>query len=1084
MKTGFLLPSLLLYSLVVAFPSLTAGEAPRHPNLLLDRGEIEEIKEKIRKEPWAARLLEAVVEKARDPARNVREAALAYVLTGERAHADRVREQLGNDARYSLDRYQKLDLKLEPEYGAWSPWGTYAWAYDLTHDTFPEGEREVVERWLRTGARNVIEGERLWTTTPNLVFGKHFNVGLVGYCLGDEELIEWALNDPGAHGPQRGGFYQVLDTMINDGLFWGESPIYALHYDVHGMLALAEAARHHGDPDLYAHVSPRSGASIRTIVDGYIRLGYPLEKTGVGAGAIRMATYGDGSTSYTPGGALRETYLVPGEHFPGVLEIAYKRYRDPGHAWLLSLGPERDAQLDYGRAVWGPVALTHGEPLPERPLPPPAPSGVYPGQGFALLRSDDSPAYWTSGAMAALVMLGKPIGHGHRDFYSLTLHGKGRLLYPDLNVIQYEPTYLNWTREGIAHSTLLVDRRSPQGGPFTTREDFHSDLKFLRISGSAFANVEQARTLLLTKEYLADVFHARDPGGEQRTFDWVLHGLGRLFPGNPAAYRRTDDLVPYYWWIDDERSRDVAATWRADWIQSSAGITRGLPFGEEWFQGRVGVRMTMLGAVGTRVYCGDGPLVDGPPHGRIDGNPEGASPMVLARRRGASATFAALHEPYGERPMGIRLRQVAQADGALVMAARGGDFTDYLAVALAPGERAAAGAGDEAFRFVDFGYLRLQPGSARLRGGWKWLRVSAEGLDDAAVAGALGVGLRREGKFLVLGETPGDVPPVSGGRASSGPEGSPETDASLHSWFEPAEAHLRSTEGDERSVKLRMRCVGDGRVVGALRALAPPGVRVAPDRIEIRPLAGGEETEAAFVLRVEAGARRELGRIRWIPEGELRSAELSLPVSVGVVIEHDRRLPLAARYVVRAPGYTFAVDEYSGVSYFLLDAEGRRRHGRIHNTNFINGFPGVMRDGKWCFQYRHPCGFVWAQAGGLTVGCAGNYDDHDVRLGYTFEEDRISIALVPPTRPGVDHTVWLGNFDHDLGEPRRPRPRPGGEEAAARFFFPHPVHSQGVVIELPSGTELQSTGAAVRFPLRAGQGVTLRFASEAAAAEP
>ena len=37
-------------------------------------------------------------------------------------------------------------------------------------------------------------------------------------------------------------------------------------------------------------------------------------------------------------------------------------------------------------------------------------------------------------------------------------------------MIQYEPTYLNWTREGIGHSTLLLDHRSPEGGPFTTRE--------------------------------------------------------------------------------------------------------------------------------------------------------------------------------------------------------------------------------------------------------------------------------------------------------------------------------------------------------------------------------------------------------------------------------------------------------------------------------------------------------------------------------------------------------------------------------------------------------------------------------------
>jgi hypothetical protein len=37
--------------------------------------------------------------------------------------------------------------------------------------------------------------------------------------------------------------------MIRDGHFWAEAPIYALVYDVHSMLALAEAARHYDGTD-------------------------------------------------------------------------------------------------------------------------------------------------------------------------------------------------------------------------------------------------------------------------------------------------------------------------------------------------------------------------------------------------------------------------------------------------------------------------------------------------------------------------------------------------------------------------------------------------------------------------------------------------------------------------------------------------------------------------------------------------------------------------------------------------------------------------------------------------------------------
>lgn len=190
---------------------------------------------------------------------------------------------MGN-ARAELARYEKLDIQKDPDFGSWGPWATWAWAYDLTYDTYTAEQRELVERMLRTAAKTIIEGLKYYVTTPNLVFEKHWKVALVGDCLGDKELIEWGLNDLGRPGPSHGGFYQVLDTMIKDGYFWGEAPIYALHFDLHGMLAVAEAALHYDGTDLYRHVSKKSGASIKGVVDGYLRIAFPLEKTGVQGG--------------------------------------------------------------------------------------------------------------------------------------------------------------------------------------------------------------------------------------------------------------------------------------------------------------------------------------------------------------------------------------------------------------------------------------------------------------------------------------------------------------------------------------------------------------------------------------------------------------------------------------------------------------------------------------------------------------------------------------------------------------------------------------------------------------------------------
>ena len=476
--------------LAVALATAARAEV-KHPNLLLNREEIEQTKRKIHDHKWAAELFERVKSMADEMltkgARNPREAALCYVLTGDKRYADVTRRLLVQLAKEFQEGIKKVDLKVNLEWGTFSPRAIYAWAYDLTWDTFSSEERQAVESWLREDCRVVIQGEKAWTTTPNLVFEKHYGAALVGYCLGDKELIEWGLNDPGAHGPRRGGFYQVMDAMIADGHFWAEAPIYALHYDVHGMLALAEAARHYDGTDLYHYTSKNSGASIKGIIDGYLLMSYPRERTGIGGGSVRLATFADGSTNYTPRGELLDTFLVNpvgterSPSFAGELEIAYQRYKDPGYAWLLSLNPNRDACINYGRAVWGYIGLIHGEPLPEKLTPPPAPGGVYPGMGFALLRADESPNYWSSGGLTAVVMLGKWLSHGHADDYNLILHGKGRLLYPDLNVIQYEPSYLNWTREGIAHNTLLVDHQSPSHGPFTTSSELTEDVKYFAI---------------------------------------------------------------------------------------------------------------------------------------------------------------------------------------------------------------------------------------------------------------------------------------------------------------------------------------------------------------------------------------------------------------------------------------------------------------------------------------------------------------------------------------------------------------------------------------------------------------------------
>jgi hypothetical protein len=696
--------------------------------------------------------------------------------------------------------------------------------------------------------------------------------------------------------------------------------------------------------------------------------------------------------------------------------------------------------------------------------------------GFAVIRSDESPGYWTGGGLAAVLRLGTSVGHGHLDYFSLILHGKGRLLYPDLNVIQYEPRWLNWTAEGIGHSTLLIDSESPSPGKQATRHDFAPEVKFFSVEGSAFERSTQERALLMTGDYLVDVFRAADVDGRPRTFDWVAHGLGRLYPGNPSAYQPSTDLVPHYGWVDRERSRAIDGTWQVDWVQCRAGIQEREGLVPET---ETGVRLTVLGEPATRVYVGDGPLVDSPPHHRLEGHPEPSCPLVLVRRQAAAATFAAVHEPYAGRPPSIRsvslLQESAEGIGMKVEA---DDFSDRLLVGFGSSPRTVrihSPAGEE-FRIEGYGFVRMANQAVVARGKFERFRIrvgdrvslslTVNGKPEPAVV--------RDG-FLVCGEV------GEGDEAAPGSEteNAAETQASVHTIFLPEEVRLQAG-GAEREVATTLRAVGRGEAAGALRFVAPEGISVEPATVELAPpLAEGAARNISLRIKARAGLSNGLFEVRCEPVGDTSAAVEVLPVSVGVVLKKDRRIPRLAQWIARAPGYTMKVDEFSGVGTYLLDPEGHRRSGRFATLNFINGFGAVQRGSEWIFRAQQASQQVWSSPDSLTfLG--------DGRLQYEFREDRVVMRYLNPSRAEQEQTMWLGNFD-TLETPVHS----GTQEAphmavlADWLYFPHPTYRQGVLLRfsktipvtlhLPPPIPQADGQAAVQFPVRSGDEVSLSF---------
>ena len=70
----------------------------------------------------------------------------------------------------------------------------------------------------------------------------------------------------------------------------------------------------------------------------------------------------------------------------------------------------------------------------------------------------------------------------------------------------------SWTRNAWAHNTLVVDESNPKGGRSAEWHDFNVDVKFLATtSREVYQDVAQVRALLLTGDYLLDLFGADSP---------------------------------------------------------------------------------------------------------------------------------------------------------------------------------------------------------------------------------------------------------------------------------------------------------------------------------------------------------------------------------------------------------------------------------------------------------------------------------------------------------------------------------------------------------------------------------------------
>jgi hypothetical protein len=907
-------------------------------------------------------------------------------------------------------------------------------AFDWAHNGLEVTARKEIEDGIVLWSRYKMRAMDRWTQTANLVFKPTSTVALAGLTTDDSDLIEWGFRRTRPWGPWLGGYDVVLNTMLKDGGPWQEAPIYPIAHEVLLMIARLSYWRGLYDQKDWFSARYANGGSGKGLMDYYIDSSYPIERTGYGSGQIRVANYGDGSTNAMGDLILVNPAVSEGNivmHEP--LIAAYKASRDPRYGSLVSMIPG-----------YMPNLIDH-PPLPAEIQLPSAQSNVWPTYGLAMLRSDESPNYWTSGkAIAVFQIMSKGYGHDHRDKFSITLHGAGRLFYPDYNALQYENPSVGWTRNSVSHNTLIVDEGETQDAELTAlRYEFSPEVKFLASSSDGvFESVDQTRSLLLTKEYLLDVISATSP--VPHTYDYVLHSFGRAEPEKPDAFGPTDALMKRYWLVDKQMARMTGEPWMLDFVIEEKPGSRGGSYTSEWYDHKARLRLRMAGEPQTLVVHG----VWGDELAKLVSEQQKGAKLdqlatVVARRTGQrEALFVACHEPCeGDDPPRImRVVTLGRTKSAAVIRVDANDFTDYAAIAFGPQPEGAehtltvAGERQLFFAFKNYGYARItNGGSVTLRGDWTGIKLPGVN-GPVTVNGKAATASAKEGIF------------VFGKPSAAVEDRSEEPLPEVPMMVKPIPAVVRIWDRDRQIVTFTLENKLNEPVSGSLQFDLPAGLAVEPKQTKfglIQP--GGSATVSVTIVSDNAAAGR-----RTVPyyisyrtggtEKEVRTAALPLTVVTGPTLEQIYEYP-RPYYLIRSRAYTARADMFNGLHRFLADDD---------DTVRLNGSPlFTLSDGSTeLLSEKTAMAYTWPVGSPASLTATTSQDR--ARWQAIYLPDRILIRLDP------GWTQFEKTYFSVPGEWLSPR-------GAARWKRIVALASSGKEVDVQPGAKVNVVAAELEF---------------------
>lgn len=453
-----------------------------------------------------------------------------------------------------------------------------AQAYDLVYSSVSPPDRAKIETFLRTAAKGIQS-----CGTPGNWGSWHLSaVGVVGYAIGDQELVGWATER----------FQRQIRSDLGDDGLWPES-VHTYHYfPLLAFMYFAEAAWHAG-VDLY-HWEAAPGKSLLTMFIAPLRYAYP---------DLRLAAINDGWFQA----------FVPADFY----ELAFHRTQDPRFAWVLTQG-YRPGVMPAGLVPSsggtprrdGFFAFLFGDGIPLQTTPPPATSINFPVLGIAVLRSP-------RGAVMTFDY-GKFLGHGHKDKMGITLFANDQLWAADYGTPGYGSEIVSWYQSTFAHNTIIVDGKGQNPTKENAATLWLADPKLEAVrseTSDAYPGVSHTRTVLR----IGDYFVVRDQlsSQEEHTYDFYLHSEGEFSLKGSSA-----------------DTRPVTSPTR--WIEGLSALPPTHKIFGQWANAKSGLAFTLLGRSPVTPILGKCPAETG----------SRQVPLLIARQTGTTAEFISVLFPY------------------------------------------------------------------------------------------------------------------------------------------------------------------------------------------------------------------------------------------------------------------------------------------------------------------------------------------------------------------------------------------------------------------------------------------------------